>query len=593
MSSHSNARPSTAASCWNQGLDFQSQNNQNHNLQESSSTNNYAQQLPHTTNTPRNLDGTPPAPAAPVLGTSRQNHEDDEEWQCQALLELLVANWSQGTQKEESPNDECAKSPNQQEEQVAAKDPASSYHPPLPLLPPRPDTSASLSLSLPLPATILPLPSSSCFSGEAVSSSSGNASSCGVDDDATHNNNEKKDDLLHSILPPPTTTSSETCTSMCWPPATISSIFVPQVPVSSASGPTAETVSSQSDNTTGLVAVGANNAETHNKHHHSEPMDHSEPINHSAPITDPSAPITMESSCQSVSSRSRNSSRSSSSNSSGKLRPYLPRNAKMPKQNAKPQSPVSEPLLAPIMCPTQTAFFEQTILLMNSYICRETRQNRGFGPLLRAGLATPGFARVPKVVQEMVTTGGEAPAATYQDIRNALQASHYGHPTYNVSAASRQVALWFTEARVGTFVMLRHEYAKCPYLPKRLKVTNNSSGYMGKVYVIGVITRLVPLGSLEEKDIVQRELHDLQCRIPTSLQTFARVHWFKMGYKANLKPSTQKYLTAVCQSTMTRICQPGKQWCSDKTQCSTDWRSVREDLWNTATISIRSAEFAE
>ena len=60
-----------------------------------------------------------------------------------------------------------------------------------------------------------------------------------------------------------------------------------------------------------------------------------------------------------------------------------------------------------------------------------------------------------------------------------------------------------------------------------------------------------------------------------------------MGVKDNLAATTKKYINAVCQPTINRMCQdPHKIYKSGATG-----ESVRQNLWENATIPINPGDF--
>ena len=146
--------------------------------------------------------------------------------------------------------------------------------------------------------------------------------------------------------------------------------------------------------------------------------------------------------------------------------------------------------------------------------------------------------------------------------------------------------MWLKMATVGSFVVMRHEYAKCPHCPKRLK--NEHGKYIGPVYVIGVIKKKVTLGSAEEEDIADKLLQKSSCP-KRYLYNFCLVEWKRMGMKSDLQKATKKYLNVICQPTIARICnEPGKTYSSGATS-----DSVHQDLWEKANISICSGDFSD
>ena len=169
---------------------------------------------------------------------------------------------------------------------------------------------------------------------------------------------------------------------------------------------------------------------------------------------------------------------------------------------------------------------------------------------------------------------------THSQLRTALEESYGAHGDRHTHGAG-QTTMWLKDATVGSFVMMRHEYPKCKFCPRRLM--NERGKYIGPVYVIGIITKKIMPWSAEERDIADNKTDDFSKR-QWKLHNMCRVSWKRMGYKKSLKDSTQKYINIVCQPTIARICH-------DFTNASHE--DIRRDLWMNATIRIRSDEFPD
>lgn len=227
------------------------------------------------------------------------------------------------------------------------------------------------------------------------------------------------------------------------------------------------------------------------------------------------------------------------------------------------------------------SFMKTRLFHLNSFLesYDGVRANPGFGPFCRSSIATPGFYNIPQYITDMI------PYASYDELREAIAAIYT--PMGDLRGAP-QVALWLKCASIGDFVMMRHEYSNCPYLPSRLRNQNNR--YIGPVYVLGVITGVVKTNSDEEEYIARNDLGEFTVESGWNFVTkFCRVDWKLMGFKANLQKSTQTYINRICQSTLNEIAKHGKVW----PKLETDWESVRNDLWNNATMEISSADFNE
>ena len=221
----------------------------------------------------------------------------------------------------------------------------------------------------------------------------------------------------------------------------------------------------------------------------------------------------------------------------------------------------------------EEAFMKNNILLLNTFIDSKKEINMGFGPFIREGIATPGFYPVSQQVAEM------NPTATYEEIRNEISRC----PVYEKYGGAGQMARWLNDAKVGSFVIIRHEYNKCPFLPAKL--TDAAGKYIGPVYVIGVVTKVVKIGSMEEKRIAGEKIPELDDISNTGC--FRLVSWKKMGMKSSLKKGSVDYIDHAVQPTVSRaLFKSGLKYKSGSTT-----ESIRRDLWENATISISSADF--
>lgn len=252
------------------------------------------------------------------------------------------------------------------------------------------------------------------------------------------------------------------------------------------------------------------------------------------------------------------------------------------KQSAKLSA--SEPVLAndaasasgsetSIESTAKDAFMTAPFFHVNSFMSAKNQTNKGFGPFIREQVATPGFHAVGQNVLDMAKAG-----EPHEAIRSAILA----RGGINGSEAG-QVATWLREVKVGSYILLRHEYENCPWLPTRLK--DDSGNYIGKVYVLGRVTQVVEPNSDEERAIAASlpEIDDEWCH------TFCRVSFDKMLLKENLQPATTNYISKICQKTLSKICCEGGSW----QKLGTNATRVRNDIWDNATIPISSQDFVE
>ena len=229
---------------------------------------------------------------------------------------------------------------------------------------------------------------------------------------------------------------------------------------------------------------------------------------------------------------------------------------------------------------TEQAFMNNSLFHVNPFINAKKKKHVGFRPFIKEGIATVGMAKVHSSVAKSVDT------LTYEQIRDTLRQEKGWDTSSNGFSDGKQAPMWLKNARVGSFVIMRHQYPACKYCPKRL--FDNGGKYIGSVYAIGVIKKKVPPESSEEQRIASNLIKTSSCP-PKYLYNFCLVDWKRMGMKNNLSSGTQKYLNATCQSTFACICnEPGKRFSNGATS-----ESIRQDLWENANISICSDEFSD
>ena len=139
--------------------------------------------------------------------------------------------------------------------------------------------------------------------------------------------------------------------------------------------------------------------------------------------------------------------------------------------------------------------------------------------------------------------------------------------------------MWLKRVKVGSFVVMRHEYERCRYTPKwlRLKQRNETSGtleYTGPVYIIGIVTRKIKPHSDEERQVQKQILpnHSYEGTLPN----VCLVDWKRIGLKCDLKEETQKYINRICQPTVVNICNDFEKVYTDGATAA----SLRQDLWD-------------
>jgi len=225
---------------------------------------------------------------------------------------------------------------------------------------------------------------------------------------------------------------------------------------------------------------------------------------------------------------------------------------------------------------TKESFMTQPIFHLNAFLSSSKKRNEGFGLFIKLGVATPCYEIVlPKIIQQLGTL-------TQSQVRQALIEDEFWldweDDEKKRNGGASQIAMWLKEATTGSFVIMRHEYKNCPHTPARLKPDGK---YMGPIYVIGMVTKVVTPWSNEETRISNR------LGASERVSNLCLVDWKWLGRKDTLKKETRDVLVAVCQSTVTRMCiersEPYKNGGTPE--------SVREDLWNNAVEMIRPHEF--
>eukprot|EP00956_Cyclotella_meneghiniana_P024681 scaffold49887_cov71-Cyclotella_meneghiniana.AAC.1 len=94
-------------------------------------------------------------------------------------------------------------------------------------------------------------------------------------------------------------------------------------------------------------------------------------------------------------------------------------------------------------------------------------------------------------------------------------------------------------------------------------------------------------GSQEERKLARDDLRELPLHYNT--HTFCRVDWKWMGRKSDLSNSTQNYLNKICQPTLAWICKDSSKQYADEATA----QSVKQDLWENASIRISSRDFPD
>lgn len=225
------------------------------------------------------------------------------------------------------------------------------------------------------------------------------------------------------------------------------------------------------------------------------------------------------------------------------------------------------------------SFVNNSLFLLNSFINSKKHINRGFGPYIQLGIATVGYKKLPPSIVEYMKEQGDK--LCHKKLQDKLkQVPHWAEDR----CEARHTAMWLTKAKVGSFIVMFHHYAKCKYCPKRL---HQNGKYIGPVYAIGVVKEHVPPLSPDE-DMIANKLIEISDCPEKYLSCFHKVEWKMMGIKENLSASTISVFNAACVQTIANICQKSnKIYRSGGT-----WESVKKDLWKNATIPICSDDFS-
>ena len=284
----------------------------------------------------------------------------------------------------------------------------------------------------------------------------------------------------------------------------------------------------------------------------------------------------------------------------------------------------SEPLavspLPPLPLPQPTnnlesfASLETNIFHLNPWIQSKKREkeNHCFGPFIRASAVNFGafpltstsaplhasgapYAQLRVVILEDLMNAAADPMSKrrYPDeyYRRTSDPDDFGLETLEMYAGNKrkasteatQNALYYGKVRIGDYIIMRHCYANCKYLPNFL--SSLPGGYPeGGVYVIGRVTGPIAIGSREDVEIsklLSRQIEKLWCR------DFYPVTFAKLGKIADLDAATQKYLSKICVATMMQVFSP-----TGTTDASAA-RRHRQQLWRNATTKITPADFPE
>ncbi len=208
--------------------------------------------------------------------------------------------------------------------------------------------------------------------------------------------------------------------------------------------------------------------------------------------------------------------------------------------------------------------------------------NVGFGSFIREKLVTVGFFSLhdvlgtsspggigafldnaKKLVQEQAS---HVPGATQFVIRDALKMMA---PDHDMSDC-RQVATWLTNVKKGDYIIVRHNNrdkttAQMHYTPEKLKTLNNGS-YSPVFALMKVVSPPNECDDNGQMKNVAKKLYEesRSIKLPYHFKNYnnnngngwgmhaayARVELIGMGLIEDLRHDTRKYLTAVCQPTL-------------------------------------------
>lgn len=228
---------------------------------------------------------------------------------------------------------------------------------------------------------------------------------------------------------------------------------------------------------------------------------------------------------------------------------------------------------------SKESFLSENILHLNPFITGGA--NLGFGPFIATGIASPGFYPIgPEVMRLLQGCGGISTSRTAV-VKEITRTTQNGERSW-----AQQLGTWLQCAtEPGCFIIMRHEYKNCPFVPAGLK--DNGGSFIGPVYAIGQVTKAGLIDPSETQNL-QLHLYENFPFMQWNSNSPVKVHWKWMGLKSNLQEPTQRYLNYICQPTVAKICGHGKEW----PKLGTNWRAVREDLWTNAMASINPLDFS-
>lgn len=218
---------------------------------------------------------------------------------------------------------------------------------------------------------------------------------------------------------------------------------------------------------------------------------------------------------------------------------------------------------------TKNEFMSNDLFHLNSFVDSGQRINYGFTAFMQQQAATVGISKhefTPEVLQALSSSSREEIADM------VVENTGVSH------SAAGQIVLWQLGVQVGSFVIMRHAYKECPYIPQL--AFDDHGRWLGKLYVIGQVTQLLQPFSEEDNCISNQypETHGKE-----KANGFHRVNFCRMGLESSLSKVTQCCLNAVCVKMLAQI---------SFSSSTAHW--IRSDLWNNATrvITPDDAQFA-
>lgn len=245
----------------------------------------------------------------------------------------------------------------------------------------------------------------------------------------------------------------------------------------------------------------------------------------------------------------------------------------------------SEAKPAPQPVFSEDNFGSKNIIHLNTLIRPSAKMNNGFAAYIHEGVATHGIPiEITGMCPAVAAMQGQPHAAVKTALLNELLADDPTKPiTREEQSWTNQTAHWLASADVGSFLIIRHIYGTCPYLPVAIK--RGGCKHNKRIYAIGMVTETPRCNSLADRAIQDqmRSVTRLWHEGEQSNQNWFRVSYEWMGYYDDLSDTTRSYLQAISQPTVTKLFGTAATQKNEQ--------AIRADLWKNAAIRIKPADF--